>query len=222
MGNDASLPSLEPAGQRLTLQEDIYRQLRAQLMGGGFVPGQSFTVRSIAETVGTSPMPVREALRRLASDRAVEIMPNGTSRVRLLTPRQAAELMDVRLTLEGRAARQAAAAIDAAGIDRLEELAEANLRDLNGHDLAAAARSNQAFHFRLYQAAGNSELLIIVENLWVQMGPTLMEFMLKAAGEGSDLARLSVAHFDIVRALRAADGAGAEAALRRDLGSVRI
>lgn len=222
MDQDTALPSLELAGQRLTLQEDIYRQLRNQLMRGAFVPGQSFTVRSIAELVGTSPMPVREALRRLASDRAIEIMPNGTSRARLMTKGQCAEIMEIRMLLEGNAASRAANMVAPEDIARLEVMALENRQALLDRDVVSAARTNQAFHFTLYEAARNPELLLIIENLWVQMGPTLMSFMLKTAESNENLAHLAEAHFDVVEALRKHDPAAAETALRRDLSSIPV
>ena len=65
-----NLPSLPPVA-RYTLQEQAYLRLREALMSGHFVPGQAITLRAAAEALGTSPMPVRDALRRLEIEHAL-------------------------------------------------------------------------------------------------------------------------------------------------------
>ncbi len=64
-----------------TRREQVYREVRRALMGGSFEPGQKITVTSLAIALGVSAMPVREALRRLAAERALEMQPNRSVRV---------------------------------------------------------------------------------------------------------------------------------------------
>jgi Bacterial regulatory proteins, gntR family len=66
----SNLPSLPPVA-RYTLQEQAYLRLREALMSGHFVPGQAITLRAAPEALGTSPMPVRDALRRLEIEHAL-------------------------------------------------------------------------------------------------------------------------------------------------------
>ena len=73
------------SGVRLTLQERTYQAIKDALLNGELTAGQSVTIREIAQTVGTSPTPVREAIRRLLSEGGFELLPNGTIRVRHMT-----------------------------------------------------------------------------------------------------------------------------------------
>jgi DNA-binding GntR family transcriptional regulator len=73
----SNLPSLPPAA-RYTLQEQAYLRLREALISGHFVTGQAITLRAAAEALGTSPMPVRDALRRLEIEHALVPRSNRT------------------------------------------------------------------------------------------------------------------------------------------------
>jgi len=69
---DGSTASGFAVVSRLTLQEQVYQALRNRLMVGGMTAGQSLTVRELAQQMGTSPMPVREAVKRLVAEKALE------------------------------------------------------------------------------------------------------------------------------------------------------
>ena len=73
-------------------------------MAGRFQPGQTVTLRGLARSLGTSPMPVREALRRLIAERALDLGPNRSARVPVVTSAKYAEICEVRIALEGLAA----------------------------------------------------------------------------------------------------------------------
>ena len=64
--------------EKSTLQAHAYAQLREAIMLGKLAPGQPMTIRSLAAALGTSHIPVREALMRLAAERAIAILPNGS------------------------------------------------------------------------------------------------------------------------------------------------
>lgn len=217
-----TLPLARP-GERLTLQEHVYRQMKTLLMTGEMAPGEQLTVRAVAERTGTSPMPVREAFRRLASERALEIMPNGTARVRLLSAGQCRELIEIRQELEGLAVRRAAPAMTRPGLRALERRNTAMEKALARRDFRGYARENQAFHFLLYAAAGRGELLGLIEGLWLQMGPTLMARATQiATGEIRQPGDLLDDHRKILAALRDGDAAAAERALRGDLAKIPL
>ena len=71
--------------ERETVQERVYAILRDKLMRGGFAPGQKLKIAELAGAFGTSSMPVRDALNRLAAERAVESLPNRGVRVPALS-----------------------------------------------------------------------------------------------------------------------------------------
>src|SRR5205085_10068288 len=87
-----------------SMQEQAYQSLREAIRAGRFRSGEIVTLRGLAAMLGTSPMPVREAVRRLIQDKTLERLPNRTMRVPLLSPQRFDELTDLRVTLEGHAA----------------------------------------------------------------------------------------------------------------------
>jgi len=178
--------------QASPLHEQVYQEVRRALMVGHYRPGDVITIRGLAGALGTSPMPVRETLRRLVSERAVEIGANRSVYVPVMTRSKYREIVNVRVALEGLAAEDAATRISEAEIERLIEVDEAILRSNLHPDDAQGARDylalNQDYHFSIYRAAGSELLMHIIETLWLQVGPTLnyllhdSVFAMKAAG----------------------------------------
>ncbi len=68
--------------ERETLHERAYDEVKKAIMGGAIAPGEPMTIRALAKALGTSVMPVREALRRLVAERALELLPNARLRCR--------------------------------------------------------------------------------------------------------------------------------------------
>src|SRR3977135_4649241 len=102
----AAAPSSNPADT--SLRHQVYDSLREALTAGRFLPGQKLTFRFVAGALGVSLTPVREALRRLVAEGAFEMQPNRSVRVPLMTRAKILELRDIRIALEGLAAKQAA------------------------------------------------------------------------------------------------------------------
>src|ERR1700719_2518042 len=110
---------------RETVQERVYSALRDQLMRGGFEPGQKLKIAELANAFGTSAMPVREALNRLAAERAVECMPNRSVRVPALSQDILQDLMETRFAVEGLAVARAALNMSPATLATLRRLIHA-------------------------------------------------------------------------------------------------
>ncbi len=219
---DAMAPGGRPRLSRLeavTLRENVYRELKRTLMAGGFLPGETLTIRSLAEALGTSTMPVREALQRLVAERGLVILPNRSVQVPVLTKESFEDLTRVRLELEGFAAELAASRITQAEMD---ELARA-LRQMEMADEAEDgddfSRGNQRFHFIIYRASRSEHLVPIIESMWLRIGPFL-GFPLRTKGPLRKLAELmqdQQHHQAAIAAFRARDGAAARKAIRGDL-----
>jgi len=158
---------------RSSLQQRIYEQLRVALIGGQYAPGQALSLRRIASASGVSPMPVREAVKRLISEGAIELLPNRTIAVPKLRRRDFVELIGVRVMLEGYAAELAATRVDP---KLILQLATKNLQLIQAvfdGDMQVAMRMNQEFHFDLYRASRSDVLVPLVEALWTRMGPII-------------------------------------------------
>jgi len=210
--------ALEPVSSRTTIQEGVYQQLRNALMAGNFDPGQTLTIASLAESFGTSNMPVREALRRLAAENALEVASNGSARIPMVTVARLDDLCLARVAVEGLAAEIGAPRLTPQDIATLETIAaeQHNIgRTSNIYQLMA---KNQQFHFIIYRASGSEVLLQLIETLWLRFGPYMR--MLSASVEplmrSGDI-NPADPHLAIIAALKAGDFAATRAAVVNDI-----
>ncbi len=193
-----------------TLQARAYEELRNALMSGAMRPGHVLSYRSLAKALGTSPMPVRDAVRRLITERALEARPNRTIVVPQLTREQIEEIYKIRISLEGLAASEAAKQVtdeDIAELQRYEEAMEAASRADN---VRKYVDNNWRFHFKIYGLARMPQLLEIIKSLWLQIGP-----MLSTQLAASDH------HQSAIKALVRRDAEAARQAIAMDLGEAR-
>jgi DNA-binding GntR family transcriptional regulator len=156
---------------RETLQQRVYGQLRMALMRGEFVPGRSLTIRALAEALRTSSMPVREALRQLVTERALEMLPNRSFGVPRVTRERFEDLLRIRVEVEGYAAAEAASRMGKAEIDRIDEINRTMRAAGEAGDRLRFISGNQEFHFAIYRAAESDTLIPLIETLWLQAGP---------------------------------------------------
>lgn len=207
-----------------TMQGRVYREMRAALQQGLFRPGEVLTVRGLADMLGTSPMPVREAIRRLVGDGSLELLKSGSARVPVLTLTRFDELSDVRAVLEGHAAARAAENMDHMDFAAIRAANEALDRIYATGNTKAMVAANKDFHFAVYRAARSEVLLNSIESLWQQGGPYLAELH-----QGTNTlppiryAQAVGHHFDLIAAFAKGDTAAARAAMEADIrNSARI
>jgi DNA-binding GntR family transcriptional regulator len=201
--------------ERETVQERVYGVLRDRLMRGAFEPGQKLKIADLASALGTSAMPVREALNRLVAERAIESLPNRSVRVPSLSKDTLQDLMETRFALEGLAVARAAANMTDETLTRLRELIAAQSETDSEHSSEASAGQNRAFHFTVYKQSGSTVLLPIIESLWLQFGPYMRLASERFDGRGG---RGTHFHVAIVEALARGDGKAARDALELDIG----
>ena len=149
----------------------VYQLLRNNLMCGRIKPGIPLTIRGLAEILEVSPMPVREALHRLACESAVEVKNNRRVIVPLMTAEKFSELCDLRILLESHAAEGALPYIKEEDIDHLEKL-DGKIDDaIEQDDDDNISLFNQDFHRYLYSANPFQISVPLIESLWLQLGP---------------------------------------------------
>ncbi len=195
--------------------EAAYDALMASIRSGVFVPGNRLREEEVAERLGLSRTPVREALRRLEADGIVEHRPRIGAVIRRLNHGEVVELYEMRLVLERTAAEMAAKHGTVAEFDTLEDLNQ-SIADERANPATAAA-INQEFHRGLYLACRNRFLLEAaraLNNSLLLLGPTTF----------TDEVRIDVVvreHQAIVDALREGDveaaGVAAEVHLNTSL-----
>ena len=196
------------------LSEQIYRNLRLSLMEGEYRPGERLTISAVAEQYGTSITPVREAIFRLASERALEVKAATSVVVPNLTSRDLREIVAIRKDLEGMAAYRVG---EIATPEIIETLAAQNAAFIEAAASNArnAAQANRDFHFLILRYAEMPFVEAICENMWTLMGPFLRTFH-----EEVPVKRLTAdnhLHFQFIAALRAGDAVAARAAMQRDI-----
>jgi DNA-binding GntR family transcriptional regulator len=153
------------------LHERVLEELRDAITGGRLQPGESLTLRGLAAEIGTSIMPIRDAVKQLVSAGALEAAANRTVRVPPLTADRFKDVTAVRQIVEARAAQLAATRISDDETDALRKINEDMEIAERENDLRATFRLNREFHFRLYRASGNDLLVSIIEKLWLLAGP---------------------------------------------------
>jgi DNA-binding GntR family transcriptional regulator len=213
-----SMEKMQPI-VHLTLSAKVYQDLRELIISGQLQPGARLTLAGMASALGTSSMPVREAINKLAADDALEILPNKSVRVPVMTKTQFRELVTIRLAVEGLAIETAAALITADQLTHLAELGRAFQTELQlaMPDVNRIIQVNKQFHFGAYTAAGMPTLLNLIEGLWLRIGPVLNLDLRNGSSRLRNPPPSVRAHRAMLAALRAHDGPAAKQALAMDI-----
>lgn len=202
-----------------TLQARVYASLRDIIANGQVKPGDVFTIRAIATRMGTSVMPVREAVTRLHAEGAVDIrLPSRQIRVPVLSREAVAELYAVRIALEGMAAAMAAAHVNETELAGLERSVAEMDAAIGSGDEMAFLLANRSFHFTIYKAARSQHLLPMIESLWLKFGPLLrVPLGPGSRAESRVMGGGQHRHEEAVDALHARDAEAVKAAIQGDL-----
>jgi DNA-binding GntR family transcriptional regulator len=199
--------------QKLTEHEATYRRLRDMVLFGALVPGQKVTIQGITQTLGAGMTPVREAIRRLTAEGALDLHGNRRISVPVLTLSQLEEMSHARLAIEPHLATLALREAD--GVKALaESLAaiDAQIDAAIGRgDIGGYLSGNHAFHFTLYAAGRAPVLMALTHSLWLRFGPSLRAVMTGEGSIGPDR------HREALDALRRTDAAALEEAIKADI-----
>jgi len=166
-----SAPPATKTGQFVTVQERVYRELRTALARGQLAPGHSITLRGLAEMLDVSPMPVRDAVRRLVAEGALVKLSNRRIAVPAVTRETFDEIRRARLALEPAAAMRALPGIDEERLSVLVGLDEQCDDAMEQGNVDKYMQTNQAFHFTLYSSVPQRVFMPMIESLWLQFGP---------------------------------------------------
>jgi len=207
-----------------TLSDQAYRALREDITSGALQPGQRLTERGLAEHLGVSPTPVREALQRLEHERLIERDAVRTIRVADPSVARLRELSLIEAALRGVAARLAAErATDAevkailAACDRAEALAdnddwdEARVREL--------LEVTRGFHRLIDEAAHTQTLIDMISTATAFDWAFRLKWSVESHQDAASLQRSLEQHRRVAAAIEARDGAAAEEAMRHHTGS---
>ncbi len=199
---------------RETLQDRAYRQIRGVLMSGGIQAGEKLTIRGLADGLGMSWTPIREAVRRLAAEGALEAASNRWIRVPRLSADGLRELKAIRLVVEGYATERAAAVIDPATTAALWHLDDDIVAWRRVGDPKGMMTRVSRLHFAIYAAAGMPHLVRMIEGLWLRTAPhthaLFPDYAVRDRGRNRTAA---------LRAVARRDGPAARRFMERDIGN---
>lgn len=215
MSPAASPPSpRKPLADSPAVHDQVYEAIRQALITGRIAPGVGVSLRSLAAELGVSPMPVRDAVRRLAAERALAINPaNKRLSVPSLTAGRLEQLSQARLWIEPELAARAAPRADATLIRTLQALDAEVDAALRLGDVDRYMTANHAFHFAIYDRAEAEVLLSMAGGLWLQIGPFMRVVFGRVGADGLVADR----HAEALEALKARDAEAARRAIAADL-----
>ena len=206
--------------ERSTLWDKAYAALKSALLAGKFAPGDRLALRQVADDLGISLTPVRDAVNRLIAEKVLErggLGPAGAAVVPLLDADQFSQLMTVRGSLEPMAAAAAAAHATPEGLAAVEELLVEMKRSVQENRTEQYLEAHYQFHFRIYDMCGMPIVEDIIENAWLRCAPTLR---LGLPQYIPGLKRYEH-HVATLEALRRGDGAAAAEGIAADIESAR-
>lgn len=155
------------------LRDMVYQTLRRRLITGSITPDQVMSCRALARELGVSPMPVREAVARLAAEQALEVRSKSSVVVPPMTRQRFDDLLFSRLQLEPAAAVRALPVITDDLIRELGMIDQRMNRGLGSGDVEAYMLGNCEFHFKIYGAQPGPTMMQLIETLWLQFGPLM-------------------------------------------------
>ncbi len=164
------IPKL-PSQEVSTTQELAYQRLRNAIMIGTIPPGVSLTIRGLAEILEVSPTPVREALRRLNTEGALQLLDNRRVVTPEMTLEKFDELIKLRILMECHAAESALPYISEVQIDELEHIDQKMDEEIAKNNHESITAHNYKFHSMLYKLNPNQVVMPMIESIWLQLGP---------------------------------------------------
>lgn len=202
------------AGRRagLPVHEQVYRSLREAVLFGALAPGEPVTIQGLVERLDAGMTPVREAIRRLTAEGALQAQGNRRIVVPVLDAAAVEDLTEARLAIEPRLAARAAERAGPSDVAALDEIDARLDRAIARGDIEAYLRENHAFHARLNAVAGAPILTALTESLWLRFGPSL-----RVVCGQFGTRTLRDMHKDLLEALRAGDADAAAAAIEGDV-----
>ena len=195
-----------------SLQDQIYRDLRQKIMLGDLIPGSSLTFRGLADQFSVSMTPAREVLRRLAADGALIVTNTGRFMTPILSADRLEELTALRGLLEPEIAARALPRAHLTLIDRMQIINSRISQAVIQGDSNSYLKANLEFHRSLYLRAQAPAMLAMIENIWLQIGPTM-----RSLYEEVTIKEAPTHHKLILAALKAADESSLRLMVRTDV-----
>jgi DNA-binding GntR family transcriptional regulator len=198
--------------RKIPTHEVVYARLRDMILYGHLEPGTAITIQGLVADLEAGMTPVREAIRRLTAEGAIE--PQGNRRVSV--PRMTGPMLEqvafARQTIEPKLAEMATANIGAKHIEALSAIDQRVNAAIKADDVTGYLEANHAFHFYLYEASEAPVLVDMARSMWLRFGPAL-----RVVVESHGTPGLADHHALALKALRENNATAVAEALRSDI-----
>lgn len=149
----------------LPLREVVFNTLRNAIIQGEFQPGERLLEVTIANKLGVSRTPVREAIRMLELEGLVVMIPRKGAEVANITVKDLRDALEVRMAIEALSVKLACERIDEEGKEELKAACMRFKEAINSKLVPAIVEGDEAFHNTIYKASKNQKLINIAQNL---------------------------------------------------------
>jgi len=198
--------------RRLPAHEVIYRKLRKQVLFGDLAPGQPVTIQGLTDSMGAGMTPVREAIRRLIAEGALEFQGNRRVSVPVLNADRISELILARQWLDPHLTLRATERATLKDLDQLTQIDSELDAAITSGDLRQYLELNYRFHTAIYHIADAPILADLADGLWLRFGPSLRVVCGRMGTQN-----LPDKHKDLLAAMHARDAEAAARAIREDV-----
>ena len=207
------IAELGKIGERKSLGQHVFENLKSAIIKGDMLPGGRLIESRLAETLGISRTPVREAIHKLEREGYLRKLPRGGFSVLGLSRDDVEETFGIRRVLESYAARLAAEKHKKSDLKPLEKKIQLYQKHLDSKDLEALPDINTDFHDLLYALSRSPKLITMINNLRDQIY-RFRQLILK----NEKLAKMSNEdHKDMLERIRQRDAKGVERLVREHL-----
>lgn len=161
----------------LPLREVVFNTLRQAIIQGEFQPGQRLMEVTLANKLGVSRTPVREAIRMLELEGLVVMVPRKGAEVANITVKDLKDALEVRMAIEELSVKLACQRLDDESAEEIKKTCMAFKEAINSKLVPAIVQGDEAFHNAIYKASKNQKLINIAQNLREQVYRYRVEYV---------------------------------------------
>ena len=187
----------------LPLRDVVFNTLRDAILTGKLVPGERLMENQLADKLGVSRTPVREALRMLELENLVELVPRKGAQVLDMSEKDVINILEVRSALEGLATSLACKKMAKEDLQQLKEMEAEFEHAVAENDVEKFVDIDEDFHDLIFTATENDKLISIFRNLRIQL---YRYRMAHAKNDETSMATIVAHHRSIIRAIENHDG----------------
>lgn len=202
----------------LPLRDVVFNTLRQAILRGELEPGERLMEIQLAERLGVSRTPIREAIRKLELEGLVLMIPRKGAEVAKISEKSLRDVLEVRRSLEELAIELACQRMTDEEIAELHQAQEAFRTAVEEGDAMTIAETDEHYHDLIYSGTGNNRLVQILNNLREQMYRYRLEYIKDAAKRQI----LVVEHDHILKAIEERHAAEARTAIREHIDNQEI